>query len=492
MNKFLAMLKDSYREAVDGWILFIMLIFSGLVILLVASASFTPVEPEVALPRMVMGDDMRRVYADGGNSKRVGIFMYSVNMSDVVVGSKGAKPWETETRFTLYFVSTGFGPAGVEVDDAKQPKDAKQIEGGGLFSNSFQAAAMYWARKPGSLEKPKYTEELGKEFATHQLQNVAGLNVTSMEQISAGKYRVTTSGTKSRNNWVHKPSLFFGLVPMSFLSGPLGSLVYLIESTLVNGIGAWVILLTGVIVTAGFVPNLLRKGNIDLWLTKPISRVLILIYKYLGGLMFVFLLTSWTICGIWLAIGLRTGILNTGLLTCVFGVTFYVAILYACSTLFGVLSRNALVSIATTLVFWCALWVIGFGHNWIKRIDSLDIERGSQRVRAPANPDGKSKAKGEEKKDEENNAREPDVVESIIPSWVVNTAEILNRTTPRTNDLDTLTTLLIARGLVSEADTKQAERAADEVAWGEVVGVSCAWIGIFLGLALLRFTTRSY
>jgi len=491
VNKFLAMLKDSYREAVDGWILFIMLIFSGVVILLVASASFTPVEPEDALPRMVLGEDMRRVYADGGNSKRVGIFLYQVNMSDVVVGSKGAKPWETEARFTISFSSAGFGPAGVEVDDAKKPQDAKQIEGGGLFSNSFQAAAIYWAKKPGTLEKPKYTEELGKEFATHQLQNVAGLNVSAIEQISPGKYRVTTSGAKSRNDWVHKPSLFFGLVPMSFLSGTLGSLVYLIESTLVNGIGAWIIMLTGVVVTAGFVPNLLRKGNIDLWLTKPISRVLILIYKYLGGLMFVFLLTSWTICGIWLAIGLRTGIWNTGLLTCVFGVTFYFAILYACSTLFGVLTRNAIVSIATTLVFWCALWVIGFGHNLIQRLDNADIQRTSQRTRAPANPEAKNKKQADDK-DSGSNAGEVEVVDTAIPSWLVTTSDVLNRTTPRTNDLDTLTTLLIAKGLVSDAEMKQAERAAGEVVWGEVIGVSCAWIGIFLGLALLRFTTRSY
>ena len=37
-------------------------------------------------------------------------------------------------------------------------------------------------------------------------------------------------------------------------------------------IGAWVALLTGVIITSFFVPNMLRKGTVDLLLVKPIQR----------------------------------------------------------------------------------------------------------------------------------------------------------------------------------------------------------------------------
>ena len=46
MSGFLAMLKDSFREAVDGWIFAVMLGLAGLLILLVASSSAEPLPAE--------------------------------------------------------------------------------------------------------------------------------------------------------------------------------------------------------------------------------------------------------------------------------------------------------------------------------------------------------------------------------------------------------------------------------------------------------------
>ena len=70
------------------------------------------------------------------------------------------------------------------------------------------------------------------------------------------------------------------------------------------------------------------------------------------GLLFVFLLCVVTVGGVWLVVGLRTGVWSPGVLVSIFGITFYFAILYACSTLFGVLSRNAIVCIVVTIVFF--------------------------------------------------------------------------------------------------------------------------------------------
>ena len=46
--------------------------------------------------------------------------------------------------------------------------------------------------------------------------------------------------------------------------------------------------------------------------------------------------------------------------------------------------------------------------------------------------------------------------------------------------------------LLPEAEYRLKAKAARKVEWGEVLGVSAAWIGFFLGLATLRFVTRSY
>ena len=68
-----------------------------------------------------------------------------------------------------------------------------------------------------------------------------------------------------------------------------------------------VALLIAVILTAFYVPNMLRKGSIDLLISKPIGRTPLLIYKYIGGLTFIFLVSAFTVGGVWLVLALRTG-----------------------------------------------------------------------------------------------------------------------------------------------------------------------------------------
>lgn len=501
MNKFLAMLRDSYKEAVDGWIFLVMLIISGVVIVLVGSLAVTPLPPDEAIPRMLRGQGMQMVSADRGQASRMAVFLYQASITEAREISPRTNPWESEIKFTLEYSSAGFGPSGVEVDNAKQPKDVKQIDTG-LFSDAFKEAVRYWAGKPGERDRPKYTSELGKEFVKWQVEEVTRLTVTRVELAPAegglGKamthrFVVTTQGG-DRLGWTHRPALFFGLWELSFFDSPLGSLIHLLEDTLVNGIGAWVVLLAGVIVTAGFIPNMLRKGAIDLLLTKPMSRPLILLFKYLGGLLFVFLLTAFTVGGVWIAIGVKTGVWAPGLLYCIGGITFYFAILYACSTLVGVLTRNAIVSIVVTIVFWFLVWLIGTIHNGLTVVNNLDVqrERGTPAATSKAE---EPKDKGEKKKDEQPKAEESEPATertARIPEAVIKTFKILNAMTPRTKDLDSLTTRLIGQDLLSPADQRQAGFKLMEISWGEVLGVAAAYILLFLGLATLRFVTRSY
>jgi ABC-type transport system involved in multi-copper enzyme maturation permease subunit len=498
MGKFYAMLRDSFKEAVDGWIFLMMLVLSGILILLVVSLSVEPLPSAVAVPKMLGNrggqNPLSMVHPDRGQGKRLIMFMYFINASDVETIKAGAHPWDDEVRFTLQFNTVPFGPAGVEVDDPKAPKQAKQVEGG-LFSDAFKEAVRTWASTTGEKEKPKYTDELAKEFVAAQLKDVTRLNVTKVEKQSGSTFTVTAAGTTTPLAWTHRPSLFFGLWTMSFLDTPLGQLIELVEDTLVNGIGAWVVLLAGVIVTAGFIPNMLRKGAIDLLLTKPMSRPLILIFKYLGGMLFVFLLTTFTVGGVWAAIGLRTGVWAPGLLYSIFGVTFYFAILYSCSTLFGVLTRNAIVSIVVTIVFWFVVWLIGTIHNTVTVLDNLEVQRerpASAKKTDEKTDDGKGeKGKGNEGGD--NSATERDEMAAPrVPKALVQTFDILNAVTPRTKDLDTLTTKLISQDLLSPAEQRQAGLKLRDLNWGEVLGVAGAYIALFLGLAMLRFVTRSY
>src|SRR5581483_11135960 len=121
------------------------------------------------------------------------------------------------------------------------------------------------------------------------------------------RFTVTTHGTTVDDalGWRYEPKILFA-IPLPFFHTSVREMVYFVESTLVSGLGAWVAVLVGVVITASFVPTMLQKGAVELWLSKPIHRPVLLAYKYLGGLVFVFLLTAVTVLGVWAAIGLRS------------------------------------------------------------------------------------------------------------------------------------------------------------------------------------------
>lgn len=512
MNKFVAMLKDSYREAVDGWIFPVMLILAGIIIVLVGSASVRPLPAEVAVPRMI-GSEGQGIQArqDRGQGTKPAIFFVKMEVSAVSASHSESEPWSEPLTFTVHFKKTQgpLAPAGViiEMGEDRIPKDTASLKDLLIGGDPFKEAVRYWAGKPGE-EKPKYSDDLAKEFVAALLADMGrmhGATVTQKPTKGGGLLDAAFGSSEvafdvsvprvERVAWAHYPRLFFGLVSLDF-SGfrqPLGQLIYTLESTLLNGLGAWILLISGVIVTAGFIPNMLRKGAIDILLTKPLSRPLILFYKYLGGLCFVFLITTVAIGGVWLAIGLRTGVWAPGILLSIFGITFYFAILYACSTLVGVLTRNAIVSIVLTIVFWFLVWLIGAIYATVNVWDSINVLQSALQTQRQSEKGADKKENGQK----DANGEKPPVAdapppepEAKIPKWVIGMFKWANRLTPRMSDLDTLTSGMIAKGLLSPSDGVR--RDSRGINWAEVLAVAISWIVLLLGLATLRFVTRSY
>eukprot|EP01137_Pigoraptor_chileana_P019971 Opistho-2@81747 len=73
MGQFVAILKDSFREAVDGFVIYLMLGLSALLIVLVASISYAPAPAADALSKLLEGQrfDPSRfhiVFPDRGKS----------------------------------------------------------------------------------------------------------------------------------------------------------------------------------------------------------------------------------------------------------------------------------------------------------------------------------------------------------------------------------------------------------------------------------------
>ncbi|MHB1689017.1 MAG: ABC transporter permease [Ignavibacteriaceae bacterium] len=100
-------------------------------------------------------------------------------------------------------------------------------------------------------------------------------------------------------------------------------------------------LLLSIFSSASFIPIMLEKGNIDLLLSKPISRDQLLLGKYFGGILVVFLNIAFLILGVWLIFSIKFSIWNFEFLLTIFTITFIFSVLYSIIVLFGVITKSS-------------------------------------------------------------------------------------------------------------------------------------------------------
>ncbi len=190
-------------------------------------------------------------------------------------------------------------------------------------------------------------------------------------------------------------------------------------------------------------------------------------YKYLGGLAFMFLITAYSIVGIWLVIGLRSGLWANAALLLIFSLTFFFAILYAISTFVGVVTRSAIVSIVVTILAWAAFAAIGMFYHTMDLVERMEA--------------------GMEK---QGHAKPPE--ERWGSGNLALTARVLNAVTPHTEDLNKLNKMLIFTSFMTGDLSDVAKFDSGNTSWWTSLLVAAAWIIAFLGLASAWFTYKDY
>jgi ABC-2 type transport system permease protein len=101
-------------------------------------------------------------------------------------------------------------------------------------------------------------------------------------------------------------------------------------------------LLLAIFSSSSFVPNMLEKGNIDLLLSKPVSRQQLLWGKYAGGLLVVLLNIGFLVIGIWLIIAVKFSFWDLTFLWSILIITFTFAVLYSLIVFCGILTRGSM------------------------------------------------------------------------------------------------------------------------------------------------------
>ncbi len=473
MMQFLAILKDSFREAVDGFVIYVMIALSLLMILIVGSLSFTPSAPDEAFDSIVKRFNL--VFPDGGRSQ-------------VFTGSSD--------QYKAMDVKPSNGGYSLRLELKAQPADGTTTDDKGTRENlesgdSFRRTVASWAKPPGKTneievdnakqknapkgggrrrvqfgeqtatpeEQKAVTDAQMEAFLKHQFEMHAGMNAT-VKRVTTGvaeptyAFEVTTTGGSSVQGWPHTLKIFFGSVTVS-RDAPLGMVLYVVEDQIINGVGAVLALLVSLIITSFFIPNMLRKGSVDLLIAKPIGRAQLLVYKYIGGLTFIFLLSTVAIGGVWLTLALRSGYWDPTFLIVIPVLTFTFAILYSVSTLVAVFTRSPIAAMLISVGFAVFLYIVGTIKTFFDQMKASGVDD--------------------------------------VPNWAYTLVETINNILPRYKDLDKLTSKLIGEGTLTPGESRMfGFSTIDYPSWGSTFGVSLAFIVVMLAISCWRFRKRDY
>ena len=111
--------------------------------------------------------------------------------------------------------------------------------------------------------------------------------------------------------------------------------------------------------TAHLVPRLQEKGTIDLYLSRPVSRVGLLMSRYVAGLILAATNIVYLIGAIWAIVIWKTGVVNPRFFIAGAIILFVIATLLAFAFLVGVVTSSTAVSIMTTYgLFFFALMLV--------------------------------------------------------------------------------------------------------------------------------------
>lgn len=478
--KFIAILKDSLREAIDAKVFYVMV---GLSLLLIALASTATFKPK----------------AGGDAIAKMAVVPLAFDMTDLDPGAfQPGGPDEVDFEESGDGKGRRRGPAGMmrrfrgqwEVKEVKPLNNAEDLPGSS-FRAVLQpggAALPFFAARPKPEEK---VAEIKQRFGQwDDVKVVEILDVVHEKGQYLVDFKVTDVG---RRLWPHDFSLFFGALPIAAFSGPVGFQLFGLE-TAINGFGSWIAILVSIVITAFFIPNMLRKGTVDMLIVKPMHRSTLLLYKYVGGLLFILINTTIAVGGVWLALSLRSGVWAPGFLINIPVITFFFAILYSVSTLFGVLTRSPIVAILMTLGVWVVLFLVGVTVTVFDQLEAAQrspVRRHASQLAAVAVTMP---------------ADTPLAAACVLAAQLdrlqpmektaytfAKVARAVHFVLPRTTDLGTLTSSVMQRDLMMLPRTMRAAATSNrEMTWGESLTVSGVFIGLMLGVSCWWFATKDY
>ncbi len=121
-------------------------------------------------------------------------------------------------------------------------------------------------------------------------------------------------------------------------------------------------MLIAIVITSPMIPDMFQTGSLHLLLSKPLSRSLLFLTKFLGGCIFVAINIIYLLIGLYIYAGTRLQIWNDGILWCIPLFIFMFIVYYSVSALVGLIWKNPIVCVVVTAVFWAVCFGVGTLH----------------------------------------------------------------------------------------------------------------------------------
>ena len=450
LRAFVAMLLDAWREFLDAKILLLLL---GLIGVLFAVALTGRIEPQPA------GKNYLDLSARAMAADLEGVDLSRESVASMTGRLNGSVVWIAKAE-----------PLGADLPTGQWNVELKRsfvpLVAGPLTAEEVQAR--FGRIADGQLWRVSKAEE-----TSDALGRTVGMQ----------SFQLTVEpGADLRLLWPHQFSLFGDSLDLTPPRGaPLGLEVLILQKLLTTGLGGSLLLLVSVVVTAAFVPNMIRKGTLELLLVRPLPRWVLLVMKYVGALVFVTVLLGLLVLAGWLITGILAGIWSPGILLALPSLILFFALLLAVSVCVGVLTRSAVAAMLVTVTYWAVLFIAGQMHNQV--VESRLREENVGKLRPTSVVDSLRGAKPR---------REEPLKAGRVPfhrTAVGRVAEGIYTVLPHTEDLDNLVDRQLMRDLaVSGPFRALVERA--EFSWSQAVGLSLVHTLAFLAVACAIFSSR--
>lgn len=293
---------------------------------------------------------------------------------------------------------------------------------------------------------------------------------------------VADPGEDLRLLWPHSFSLFGDSLMLTRAEGaPLGLEVLILQKLLSTGIGGTILLLVGIAITAAFVPNILRRGSLELLLVRPIPRWQPLVFTFFAGTIFVSGLLGLLVLATWLATGLLAGVWSTGIVVALSSLVLFFMLVSSVSVLAGVVTRSTQAAMLVAVAYWAFLFLVGTMHAQVvaSRLRSDNVGRPQ-----PTSVADLLRGRKPEIEKPTRTGRTP-----FHESLIGRTADLAYCVLPRTEDLDTMVDRQLVRDFAVGGRLRRLVE-SEAFTWTGGIGLTLLHTMLHLVAACVIFSMR--